>query len=233
MAAKLRHVAWPMMISPSSRMRIRALQSSISNHYAKRPFLNPPHAPRACKCPAASPCRHRHCACTCPGRKSPCRQERQRCNCVSAPIHSTHPSTRPSSCVIIRPTCFQYASSPLGGFACCEPRRQAPTHHSANELDLLGKIRLDALRDRLSLEVDGADVADVLGNALILHKSLDVTTRHHETIIAPTQRPSPAPHQRSSPTSPNGSVPNPLSRCCPHRSTSRPLHGAVPRPPQT
>lgn len=107
------------------------------------------------------------------------------------------------------------------------------TDISINKLDLLSKIRLDTFRNRLSLEVDGADVANMLVNALMLHKSLNKTTRHQRLPIAPTPRPSPAPRRRSAPMSPHGSVPNPSYRCCLHTSTSRLLHGAVLKPPQT
>ena len=50
------------------------------------------------------------------------------------------------------------------------------TDHLANELNLVSQIFHNSLRNWLSLEVDGTDVADMLSNALILDISFNKTT---------------------------------------------------------
>lgn len=85
-----------------------------------------------------------------------------------------YPSVRPCSWVIIRPTYFQYCSSSFGGFATVNAAPRPSTDHLVDVGDLSVDVGVDSLRDRLSMEVDSLDVADVLPNALLVKISFQV-----------------------------------------------------------
>lgn len=90
------------------------------------------------------------------------------------PVRIAYPCVKPSSCVIIRSTYFQYCSSPAGGFSMTHSHVPMQTNHLVDVRNLTVDVRVNSLRHGLSLEVDRSDVADVLPDALRIQISLQI-----------------------------------------------------------
>ena len=102
-----------------------------------------------------------------------------------------NPSVRPCSWVIINPTYFQYCFSSFGGFATINAVQTTSTNHLVDVRNLSIDVVVDSLRDRLSMEVNRLNVADVLPDTLLIKISFQVT-RKLQSRIGPTPRREPA-----------------------------------------